>query len=72
MDEVEHAAGVAVEAELGAVVPDAADDLAGDVLDVDVGSVRISPATITVPVVTKVSQAQRTFSSFAGVPLGAI
>ncbi|VWM24835.1 Uncharacterised protein [Collinsella intestinalis] len=37
VDEVEHAAGVAVKAELGAVVPDAADDLACDVLNVDVG-----------------------------------
>ncbi len=37
VDKVEHAAGVAVEAELGAIVPDAAHDLARDVLNVDVG-----------------------------------
>ena len=37
VDKVKHTAGVAVEAELGAVVPDAAHDLTRDVLDVDVG-----------------------------------
>ena len=31
---------------------------------------RTSPATTTVPVVTKVSQAQRTLSTLAGTPDG--
>ena len=35
-------------------------------------ALNLSPATMTVPVVTRVSQAQRTFSTLAGTPLGAM
>ena len=51
------------EAEVGVGVADLADRLAGDVLDVDVGLVEISPETTTRPVFTSVSQATRPVGS---------
>ena len=62
--DADHAAGVRVEAELRVRVADLADRLAHDARDVHVRrSCVISPATMTMPVVTSVSHATRPVGS---------
>lgn len=72
VDEAHNAAGVAVKTELCAVVANAADNATGNLLHVDVGLGADLAGNDDGAGGHEVSQAQRTFSTLAGTPLGAM